>query len=69
MNTIFVGGSRRISHLPAQAKDRLNNVIGSGLNALVGDANGDRQSDLEVFSGIGLSKSDVFCSGGQAGAI
>ena len=40
MNTVFVGGSRRISRLSAQAKDRLDNVIGSGFHVLVGDANG-----------------------------
>jgi len=40
MKTIFIGGSRHVSRLPSLAKERLNNVIGSGLDVIVGDANG-----------------------------
>lgn len=40
MNTVFIGGSRHISRLPAQAKERLNNIIENGHNVVVGDANG-----------------------------
>jgi probable addiction module antidote protein len=65
MNTIFIGGSRRISHLPAHAKDRLNNVIGSGLNVLVGDANGTDKAVQKYLLESAYRKVTVFCSGGR----
>ena len=40
MSTVFIGGSRHVSRLPAQAKERLNNIIGSGFRVVVGDAAG-----------------------------
>jgi hypothetical protein len=63
MNTIFVGGSRRISHLPAQAKDRLNNVVGSGFHVLVGDANGADKAVQKHLLQSAYRKVTVFCSG------
>jgi adenine-specific DNA-methyltransferase len=63
MSTIFVGGSRRVSRLPAQAKDRLNNVIGSGLHVLVGDANGADKAVQKHLLESAYRKVTVFCSG------
>ena len=40
MNTVFIGGSRRISRLPEQAKHWLDDVTGKRYSVLVGDANG-----------------------------
>ncbi len=35
MNTVFIGGSRHVSRLNAQVKERLNNVITSGHRVVV----------------------------------
>ena len=43
MNTVFIGGSRHVSRLPAPAKERLDNIVKSGFHIVVGDA------DVEVF--------------------
>ena len=40
MNTIFIGGSREISRPPLEVEERLNNIISSGHQVIVGDANG-----------------------------
>ena len=40
MNTVFVGGSRHVSRLPVLAKERLDNIVSSGFNVIVGDATG-----------------------------
>ncbi|TIO17531.1 MAG: putative addiction module antidote protein [Mesorhizobium sp.] len=61
--TVFIGGSRDVSRLSAQVKDRLNNVIKSGHRVIVGDANG---VDKAVQKHLGEARYDlvtVFCSG------
>jgi hypothetical protein len=40
MATVFIGGSRQISRLPAEVKTRLDAMIEKGVQILVGDANG-----------------------------
>jgi hypothetical protein len=37
-NTIFTGGSRRLSHLPSEIKKRLDDIIANGHEVIVGDA-------------------------------
>jgi precorrin-6B methylase 2 len=37
-NTIFIGGSRHLSHLPSETKKRLDNIIANGHEVIVGDA-------------------------------
>ena len=63
MNTIFIGGSRHVSRLPAQAKERLNNVISSGFNVIVGDANGADKAVQNYLLESAYEKVTVFCSG------
>ena len=65
MSTIFVGGSRRVSRLPAEAKERLNNVIGSGFNVIVGDANGADKAVQKHLLESAYEKVTVFCSGSR----
>jgi adenine-specific DNA-methyltransferase len=65
MNTIFIGGSRRVSRLPAQAKERLSNVIGSGFDVIVGDANGADKAVQKYLLEAAYEKVTVFCSGEQ----
>jgi probable addiction module antidote protein len=63
MNTVFVGGSRHISRLPSQAKERLNNVIESGFPVVVGDANGADKAVQKHLLDAGYQAVTVFCSG------
>ncbi|ASN01456.1 addiction module antidote protein [Xanthomonas citri pv. malvacearum] len=63
MNTIFIGGSRHVSRLPAEIKHRLDNVINSGHQVIVGDANGADKAVQKYFSDAAYNKVTVFCSG------
>lgn len=65
MTTIFVGGSRRVSRLPAEAKDRLNNIIHSGFDVLVGDASGADKAVQRHLADANYPKVKVYCSGGR----
>ena len=40
MNKIFIGGSRHVSRLPPRLRERLDNVVTSGHQVIVGDATG-----------------------------
>jgi len=40
MNSVFVAGSRAVSRLNSQVKERLDNIMKQNLTVLVGDANG-----------------------------
>lgn len=63
MNTVFIGGSRHVSRLPAQVKERLNNVIENGHLVIVGDANGADKAVQKHFYEAAYDKVTVFCSG------
>jgi adenine-specific DNA-methyltransferase len=64
-NTVFLGGSRHVSRLSTEVKERLNNVIEHGHRVLVGDANGVDKAVQEHLSEAGYDKVTVFCSGDQ----
>ena len=63
MNTIFIGGSRHISRLPSEIKDRLNKVIDNQHCVLVGDANGTDKAVQKHFADAAYDKVTVFCTG------
>jgi len=63
MNTVFIGGSRHVSRLPAQVKERLDNVISNGHRIIVGDANGADKAVQKHFHEMAYEKVTVFCSG------
>lgn len=63
MNTVFIGGSRHVSRLPPQAKERLNNVMKSGHRVIVGDANGADKAVQKHLSDAGYDNVTIFCSG------
>jgi adenine-specific DNA-methyltransferase len=63
MNTVFIGGSRHISRLPVPAKERLDNIVKSGLHIVVGDANGTDKAVQKHLSVIAYTDVQVFCSG------
>ena len=63
MNTIFIGGSRHISCLPSEIKDRLNKIIDNQHCVLVGDANGADKAVQKHFADAAYDKVTVFCTG------
>lgn len=63
MNTVFIGGSRHVSRLSAQVKERLNNVINNGHQVVVGDANGADKAVQKHLLDAHYDKVTVFCSG------
>ena len=63
MNTIFIGGSRNVSRLPAEIKTRIDNVIASGHQVIVGDANGADKAVQKHLLESHYDKVTVFCSG------
>lgn len=65
-NTIFIGGSRHISRLPAEIKNRLDNVINSGHRVIVGDANGADKAVQKYFYDALYDKVTIFCSGANS---
>jgi adenine-specific DNA-methyltransferase len=65
MNTVFIGGSRRVSRLPIAAKERLENVIKGRHRVVVGDANGADKAVQSYLHDAGYDLVTVFCSGNQ----
>ncbi len=63
MNRIFIGGSRQVSRLPPEVKKRLDNVIASGHQVIIGDANGADKAVQRHFLGRHYDKVTVFCTG------
>jgi probable addiction module antidote protein len=65
MNTVFVGGSRHLSHLPLPIKERLNNIVSSGYKVVVGDANGADKAVQKFLLDAAYEKVTIFCSGAK----
>jgi probable addiction module antidote protein len=63
MTTVFIGGSRQISRLPAQVKERLRNIVDKGHQVAVGDASGADKAVQKFFLEAAYDKVTVFCSG------
>ena len=63
MNTIFIGGSRHVSRLPPEVKKRLDNVVESGHQVFVGDANGADKAVQKHLHDKHYDKVVVFCTG------
>lgn len=63
MSTVFISGSIKIKSLDEKVKSRLNNVISSGLNVLIGDAGGVDKSVQQYFKENNFSAVTVYCTG------
>ena len=63
MNTVFIGGSRHLSRLPSEVKERLHNITGSGARVVVGDANGADKAVQKFLHDASYKNVTVFCSG------
>lgn len=63
MTKVFIGGSRRISRLSTEVRQRLDRIIERRLAVLVGDANGADKAVQEYLRGKHYDLVEVFCSG------
>ena len=63
MTAVFVGGSRRITRLPMEAKNRIDNVVDKGFAILIGDANGADKAVQKHLAEAKYDKVTVYCSG------
>lgn len=61
---VFIGGSRRLSRLNKQIKQRLNGVIDKGLTVIVGDANGVDKAVQRYLAERNYQNVAVFCMAG-----
>lgn len=63
MTTVFIAGSMNIKHLDSKVKERINNIVASGFDVVVGDADGADTSIQQYLLSLGNSKTTVYCSG------
>jgi hypothetical protein len=63
MTSVFIGGSRMISHLSEEVTARLRNIVSRNLAVLIGDANGSDKAVQRFFSEAGYRHVCVYCSG------
>ena len=63
MATVFISGSMSIKHLHPEVKARIDNIVVSGLDIVVGDADGVDASIQEYLKAHGGSRITVYCSG------
>ena len=63
MTTVFLSGSRRLSCLNDSIRNRLDNMVGSGLSIIVGDANGADKAMQGYLAENSYRDVTVFCAG------
>ena len=62
---VFIGGSRRLSRLNADVKRRIDKIVDSGFNVVVGDANGADRAIQRYLADRHYPKVTVFCMTGH----
>jgi hypothetical protein len=65
MSKVFIGGSRSIGRLPADARHRIDRIVEKRLTVLVGDANGTDKAVQRYLHGKRYDLVEVFCAGGD----
>lgn len=63
MTKVFIAGSRRLSRLGRNVKDRLDNIVTNGLTVLIGDANGADKAVQQYLASKSYDNVVVFCVG------
>lgn len=63
MTTVFISGSRNITRLNRQIRDRLRNVVDQNFAIIVGDADGADKALQKHLSDMGYDNVVVYCSG------
>ena len=65
MSKVFIGGSRSITRLPADVRDRIDRIVEKRLMVLVGDANGTDRAVQRYLHRKRYDLVEVFCAGGD----
>jgi predicted XRE-type DNA-binding protein len=63
MTTVFIAGSMSINRLHEKVQERINKIVYSDFNVVVGDADGADTSIQECLQKYRASKVTVFCTG------
>ena len=63
MTTVFISGSMNIKHLDSKVKERINNIVTSDFEVVVGDADGADTSIQQNLFKLCCPKVTVYCSG------
>jgi hypothetical protein len=63
MMKIFVGGSRRITKLDSEVRQRLDAILAKNLPIVIGDANGADKAVQQYLVAKDYQHVEVFCSG------
>lgn len=61
MHSVFVAGSRALSRLNAQIKERLDNILKQNLTVIVGDANGADKAVQRYLAERSYERVIVYC--------
>lgn len=64
MTRVFIGGSRHVSRLDAQIRERIDNILGKEFPILIGDANGADKAVQDYLFDKRYADVEVFCSDG-----
>jgi len=64
MTKVFIGGSRSVTRLTAQVRQRLDQIIEKTIHVLVGDANGADKAVQRYLFDRGYDRVEVFCVAG-----
>lgn len=65
MTTVFISGSMNIKHLDPKVKGRIENIVASDFDVVVGDADGADSSIQNYLLSLGCLKATVYCSGSR----
>ena len=63
MTTVFISGSMRIKNIDSKVKDRIDNIIDSGFEIVLGDANGVDCSIQDYLFKVSYQNVTVYYSG------
>ncbi len=65
MSKVFIGGSRRVTRLPAMARQRIDRMIAQKLPIVIGDANGADRAVQAYLADREYGAVEVFCVRGN----
>ena len=65
MIKVFIGGSRRVTRLSSQVRQRLDEIIRKQFPVLIGDANGADKAVQQYLHSQGYDRVEVFCTEGH----